>query len=208
VAGIRDTGAEVVVGTAAGTEIRAGVVVVAVPVNLWSAIEFEPELTGAKLDLAAEGHPGRMQKVWVHARGVPANVVALGADTGFLWLSAEYELPDGVLLVGFASPPHGVDSGQEATVKTAVGELLPDAEVVAIDSHDWAADPWSRGTWMVPRPGRLSTSWSEVQASQGRIAFAGADIATRWVGWIDGAIESGARAVRQLLGADREEVRR
>jgi monoamine oxidase len=204
VAKIRDSGDEIVVTTAAGTEVRAGGVVVAVPVNLWSGIEFEPALTGARLELAAEGHPGRMQKVWVHARGVPPNVVALGAESAFLWLSAEHELSDGVLLVGFASPPQGVRSGDRAAVETAVRELLPAADVVAVDSHDWADDPWSRGTWMAPRPGRLS-SWSEVQAPQGRIAFAGADIATRWVGWIDGAIESGARAARQLIGIEGKE---
>jgi monoamine oxidase len=113
-----------------------------------------------------------------------------------------------VLLAGFSSPPHGVDAADRATVAAAIGDLLPEAEVVAVDTHDWEADPWSRGTWMVPRPGRLSTGWSEVQAPHGRIAFAGADIATRWVGWIDGAIESGLRAARQVLGADREEVRR
>jgi monoamine oxidase len=200
---IRDLGDEVAVTTASGRELRAASAVVAVPVNVWRFIDFEPELTGAKLNLAISGHAGRMEKVWIHARRVPANVIAIGADTGFVWLSAEYEVDDGVLLVGFAGPPRTVDATDRGAVVAAVAELLPEAEVLAVDSHDWVADAWSRGTWLVPRVGWLSTCWSEVQAPVGRIAFAGADIATRWLGWIDGAIESGQRSAAHALAIDR-----
>jgi len=200
VAAIRDAGDEVVVRLVDGGELRAGAAVVAVPVNLWSSIDFGPPLAGARLELAAAGHPGRMQKVWVHARGAPANLVALGSETGFVWLSAEYPVGgDEQLLVGFASPPSGVDPADADAVGDAVRALAPEADVIGVASHDWSADPWSRGTWMVPRSSWLSRSWSEVQAPVGRLAFAGADIATRWVGWIDGAVESGHRATADVL---------
>lgn len=195
---IRDAGDEVVLTAADGAELRAGAVVVATPVNLWGSLAFDPPLSAARAALARDGHPGRMRKVWIQAQGAPANLVALGDASGLLWLSCEYEVGDTQLLVGFVSPPSTLDTGDPVAVASAVHELVPGLDVLAVESHDWVDDPWSRGSWMVPRPGWLSR-WSEVQAPSGRIAFAGADIATRWVGWIDGAIESGAGAAAHAL---------
>jgi monoamine oxidase len=199
VVSVRDVGGEVIVGTAAGGEYRAGDVVVTVPVNVWDSINFGGALTDARANLARERHPGRMQKVWIHARGVAPNAVALGDATTFLFLSAEYVIDDGVLLVGFVSPPSSVDLQDRRSVSDAVHEIFPGAEVVAVESHDWSSDPWARGSWMVPRPGWLSARWSEVQTPAGRVHFAGSDIATRWVGWIDGAIETASRAAAAIL---------
>lgn len=194
VTSIRQASDEVTVVTDTGEEFLADAVVVAVPVNLWSEIEFSPALAGAKKRLADEKHAGSMQKVWVHARNAPSNVIALGADSSMLWISAEYELDGDVLLAGFASPPKHLETMDPAAVKDAVRQLVPEAEILAIDSHDWKSDPFANGTWMVPRPGQLSTTPTEVLEPFGRLVFAGGDIATRWLGWIDGAIESGARA--------------
>lgn len=189
---------EVVLTTSDGPELRAGAVVVATPANLWGSMAFDPPLSEARAALARDGHPGRMRKVWIQAQGAPPNLVALGDTSAFLWLSCEYEVSDTQLLVGFVSPPSTLDPNDRDAVVAAVHELASGLEVLAVESHDWLDDPWSRGSWMVPRPGWLGR-WSEVQAPAGRVSFAGADIATRWVGWIDGAIESGALAAGQAL---------
>ncbi|WP_331446707.1 FAD-dependent oxidoreductase [Streptomyces xanthochromogenes] len=41
--------------------------------------------------------------------------------------------------------------------------------------------------------------YPDVQAPKGRLAFASGDIANGWSGYIDGAIESGARAAKDVL---------
>ncbi len=51
---------------------------------------------------------------------------------------------------------------------------------------------------MVQPPGVLSRYASSLIKSEGRIAFAGADIAIRWLGWIDGALEMGTRAAQEI----------
>ena len=48
-------------------------------------------------------------------------------------------------------------------------------------------------------PGMLTSSLSELQRPEGNILFAGADIASGWRGFIDGAIESGATAAQQVV---------
>ena len=47
-------------------------------------------------------------------------------------------------------------------------------------------------------PGMLTSSLAELQRPEGNIFFAGADIANGWRGFIDGAIESGARTATQI----------
>ena len=48
------------------------------------------------------------------------------------------------------------------------------------------------------RPGMLTGALRELQRPEGRIHFAGSDVANGWRGFIDGAIESGASVARQV----------
>ena len=72
-------------------------------------------------------------------------------------------------------------------------ELAPEAEVLAVHAHDWVADPFSRGTWAVLRPGQVHAAWSALRAPEGAVHFAGAHTALRWPSFMDGAVESGRR---------------
>ena len=48
------------------------------------------------------------------------------------------------------------------------------------------------------RVGQLTGALAELQRPEGRVLLAGADYANGWAGFIDGAIESGMRAGRQV----------
>ena len=63
---------------------------------------------------------------------------------------------------------------------------------------DWANDPLALGTWCIYRPGQLARVLPDLRATEGRLFFAGADSATAWRSFIDGAIESGYRAARDI----------
>lgn len=47
-------------------------------------------------------------------------------------------------------------------------------------------------------PGLLTEGLEELQRPEGRVFFAGSDIASGWRGFIDGAIESGARVASHI----------
>ncbi len=67
---------------------------------------------------------------------------------------------------------------------------------------DWSSDPWSRGCYVgLHPPGVLSTVGAALRAPCGRIHFAGSEAATRWPGFMDGALESGERAAAEVLEA-------
>ena len=71
--------------------------------------------------------------------------------------------------------------------------------MLATDGHDWNADEFSQGTWMAYRPGQPSRLHSAFQEPEGRLIFAGSDLASDWTGMMAGALASGARAAEQVV---------
>jgi len=59
-------------------------------------------------------------------------------------------------------------------------------------SKCWLEDEWSRGAWAY-----VAEDLSEAQSPDGRIHFAGEHL-SRWPSWIQGALSSGLRAVREI----------
>jgi monoamine oxidase len=71
--------------------------------------------------------------------------------------------------------------------------FAPEAVVRAADSHNWIDDPFSKGVWLSWRPGWVELE-EEFAEPQGRVAFAGSDIAADGAGYMEGAIVSGHAA--------------
>jgi monoamine oxidase len=190
---------EVLVSSVGDDVVAAGAVVLAVPLNVWADIEFVPPLSQAKVEVSTARHPNRMAKVWALVDGAPANVVGFGPASDLLYLAPQHDIGGMSLMVGFSSPPRLLDVTDAVAVERAVHQHHPRSTVIAVDAHDWNADPYSKGGWMTYRPGQASRLMSALQRREGRVAFAGADIATRWIGWLDGALETGARAATEAL---------
>jgi monoamine oxidase len=189
------------VTTQDGHSFTAFAVIVTIPINLWADIEFNPPLSREKREAASIRHAGRMGKVWILAERVEQAVSCCGPDLPLLFLQTEYRVDGKHLMVGFTSPPNLLDVNDRGAVERAVRDHVPEAKIIACFSHDWTADPFSKGSWMVNRPGQLSRYGSKLKSQEGRVCFAGTDIATRWIGWMDGAIETGREAAAQ---ADRQ----
>src|SRR5215204_5405829 len=65
---------------------------------------------------------------------------------------------------------------------------------------DWGAEVYSRGGYAgVPTPGMLLDHGPALQESVGRIYWAGAETSPEWSGYMEGAVESGERAAREVL---------
>ncbi len=75
---------------------------------------------------------------------------------------------------------------------------MPDLfdEVVTVQDFAWSEQPWIRGSFGGPPVGGawMIDEWTK---PAGRIHFAG-DFTTMKTGWVEGAIESGLRAARQI----------
>ena len=71
--------------------------------------------------------------------------------------------------------------------------------VTAVHVGDWTADPWAHGGYAFLDPG-FDPAWRSLLARRaGRIVFAGEHTSERWQGYMNGAVESGQRAARELM---------
>jgi monoamine oxidase len=102
------------------------------------------------------------------------------------------------LLIAFGPKGADLNACDVDQVSAELRKLFGDLEVVATTGHDWASDEFSRGTWCMFRPGQTTRLLAELQKPEGRVFFAGSDLANGWNGFIDGAIESGIRADREI----------
>jgi monoamine oxidase len=197
---VEQTAEGVEVTTDDGRAFTARAAIIATSLGVWPDIEFVPALPDDKLAPARQNHAGRMKKTWMVVRGVPSNLFASGWGTDFVQMFPEEEIEEGCMVLGMCSPPSELDTSDLDAVAAAVRQYVPEAEVLATDVHDWASDPYSKGTWLVAPPGMHSRYHSALGRREGRVAFAGADVAVRWIGWLDGALESGAKAASEVLG--------
>jgi pseudooxynicotine oxidase len=195
------------VTTASGDTFAGHAVVVALPLNVLSRIDFRPAISPIKIAASRRRHTGSGTKVYARVAGRHPVVFANGPERlplNFLW--TEYDDADGQLLVGFGPSPRTLDTSNLAAVERAVRDYLPDARLLEAHSHDWNEDPFSLGTWCMYPPGMLTGSLRELQRPEDNLFFAGSDIASGWRGFIDGAIESGsiaATAAIEFLNARR-----
>ena len=66
--------------------------------------------------------------------------------------------------------------------------------------RQWAEEEWTRGCYgCYFGPGGWTSYGSALRAPIGRIHWAGSETATVWLGYMDGAVQSGERAAREVL---------
>ena len=64
-------------------------------------------------------------------------------------------------------------------------------------SKCWDEDEWSRGDYAWFKPGQFTSLVPHIARPEGRVHFAG-EHASAWPGWMQGALDSGLRAAREV----------
>jgi len=198
IASVRHDAAGVTVTTTDGSSFSAAAGVIALPLNCWNDIAFDPPLPPAKQRVAGEGHVGNMSKVLAVVQEAPETFLGTGWDTPINAGFVTKPTADGRLFMGFSVQDRVALDDHEG-MAAAVKAHLPNVTVVATDGHDWVTDPFSKGTWLAIPVGWFGDgTFDQLERPEGRLAFAGSDIAAEGAGWIDGAIGSGLRAAAGL----------
>ena len=214
VVAIEQDGAGVTVRTAAGEALRAGRVIVAVPPAVARDIAFAPALPELRQVVHEQMPMGSVVKCVIayprafwREQGLSGEAVS---NAGLLRMVFDDSSHDGRLaaLVGFvigdavAGFAALAPAARRAAVLEALCRFFGPAAATPSDyvDHDWTAEQWSRGCYVgVMPPGVLTRVGAALRAPCGRIYFAGTETATRWVGYLDGAIEAGERAADEVL---------
>ncbi|MFF1496602.1 flavin monoamine oxidase family protein [Streptomyces sp. NPDC058304] len=185
-----------------GEAVSARTALIALPMNVLNSVEFEPGLSEIKRTASADRHAGAGMKCYVRVKGDIGNVSIVAPESQAVNYVVTYDHgPEGSWLMVFAAIPKKLQMTKFEDVQgmqQALQPLLPGVEVESIVGWDWSNDPLALGTWCIYRPGQLAKVLPDLRTTEGRLFFAGADSASTWRGFIDGAIESGYRSARDI----------
>jgi monoamine oxidase len=197
-----------------GLTVRARQVIVAIPVPLTARIAWSPALPHARDALTQRMTMGSVVKCMAiydepfwRAQGLSGQATAATGPVKVVYDNSPPGGRPGVLL-GFFEGRSAQDamraSQDERRALALFGPRAARPERYV--DQAWGQEEWSRGCYgaYLP-PGGWTGFGSSLRAPVGRVHWAGAETATVWNGYMDGAISSGERAAgdvaRLLAGA-------
>jgi monoamine oxidase len=94
------------------------------------------------------------------------------------------------------------DEESVAYGKDLVADAYPeiDANFEKGVAHRWGREPWSMGAFAVLHPGQGTSILPHLATPEDRVHFAG-EHTSAWMGWMEGALDSGERAAHEILTA-------
>ena len=212
---IEQDDAGVAVACDGGGVWRARHAIVAIPPLLTSRIEFAPRLPGERSALAQRFPMGAVIKCFAvyprafwSERGFSGEAIS---DVGPVGYVLDATKPGGTpALVAFLEgAPARAWSARPAEERrrAVIGDLTrlfgPDAaEPFDYFDQDWTAETYTGGCSAgYAVPGALSRYGPALRAPVGRVHWAGSETAREWFGYMEGALESGERAAREVIDA-------
>jgi monoamine oxidase len=191
-------------------------VIVALPPTLTSRIAYDPPLPGHRDQLTQRMPQGSVIKCMAiydepfwREDGLSGMATS---DTGPAKIVFDNSPPDGSpgVLLGFLEGERARVIGRlpaEERRRLIVDGLArlfgPKASKPAnFVERSWAEEEWTRGCYGCYMPPGAWTSYGDALRAQiGRIHWAGAETATVWNGYMDGAVQSGVRAAEEALSS-------
>ncbi|RJE27587.1 hypothetical protein PHISCL_00012 [Aspergillus sclerotialis] len=201
VSSISNTGTGVVVTTRAGESINTRAVVVALPLNTLCDVKITPEVPPAARTMIERKNPVMAHKLWVRVKGEvePFSIYAPAGKYPINGVRVEKRHNGDSVVLCMCSDAAAIDPGDIPAVQAALERFVPNIKVIDTACHNWVTDEFSKGGWMMHRPGTLTAGPPVLREPHGNTYFAGSDLSTREGGSIEGAVESGVRAARDVL---------
>ena len=189
------------------SEIKADYLVMAAPPPIVRELDFAPALPAMLRQALKALTSGPATKAhllfdrsWWRQKGHP-QAWGSNLDTGAVWEASGAK--PGVLTLlagGRASKAFRdlLEEGGPQRLARRLSWLGEPGEVRDFRSTTWELDRHARGGYAVFGPGFRPEWRSELSRAVGRIAFAGDHTSRNWQGYMNGAVESGARAARDI----------
>jgi monoamine oxidase len=200
-----------------GLGARAHRVIVAVPPPLAGRIAFAPSLGGRRDQLTQRMAHGALTKCaavypepfWREG-GLSGQAVS---DRGPVTTTFDNSPPDGApgVLLGFIAGAEAIrharrsEADRRRIVLESFERLFGEraAKPGIYLETAWAEEEWTRGGPVCSfTPGSLVPYGEALRQPAGRIHWAGAETATVWCGYMEGAVRSGERAAEEVLDAE------
>ena len=196
---------------ASGRVLEAEHVILAAPPTVWNRISFDPLLPQAlmpqmgsnvKCLIALKG------RFWRQAELAPDSLT--DGPLHMTWDGTDGQPGGGAALVTFSGGPAAEqcrDWTPAARIENHVAELEKiyrgiRPSFVRARFMDWPGDAWSKASYSFPAPGQVTTQGPTLRQGIGRLQFAGEHTSYAFMGYMEGALESGAAAARRIAQRD------
>uniref|UniRef100_UPI00358FFB94 amine oxidase [flavin-containing]-like n=1 Tax=Myxine glutinosa TaxID=7769 RepID=UPI00358FFB94 len=209
----------VTVETLSKKSFKAGYVIMAVPPVLQLQMSFDPPVPPMRGQLMQRLPMGSVIKAIMYYRSTFwrekdfCGISCIEDEESPIALTIDDTKPDGTYpaIIGFITAhkarKHCNVSKEER--KRRICEIYSkvfDSEEALCPVHyeekNWMEEQYSGGCYTAClAPGILTEYGSIIRKPFGRVHFAGTETATKWSGYMDGALEAGERAAREVLWA-------
>ncbi|OWF56713.1 amine oxidase [flavin-containing]-like isoform X1 [Mizuhopecten yessoensis] len=204
-----------------GNHYQGKYVIVATPLPLQNRITYEPPLPCLRNQLIQRVPMGSVIKTFLYYK-TPfwrekgfCGSAAIDDDGAIIGFTLDDVKPDNKGLPGLmgfilADKARTLCKLTKDERKQRISELYSNVfqsqealHPVHYEEKNWMEEQWSGGcyTVMLP-PGFLTKFGRELRRPVGKLYFAGTETATQWSGYMEGAIQAGERAAREILFAE------
>jgi monoamine oxidase len=199
-------------------QLEAGAVIVTLPASVLADVAFTPPLAAEQWRAIRSLRYGAATKVVVQSPRDPfrGKARAFASDTplGAFWDGSEGQLPNSnsqvarrfvLTFLAGGSSSRTLQARAQRGPHSVLSDLcwlgMAGAPVDAVHTTTWEDDPFARGGYAYLDPG-FDPSWrAQLSRRAGRIVFAGEHTSERWQGYMNGAVESGLRAAKEIVGS-------
>ncbi|NOT35643.1 MAG: FAD-dependent oxidoreductase [Candidatus Eisenbacteria bacterium] len=209
------------VTTRDGQRLECDDVVLATPPSTWKTIEFRPSLPTAmrpQMGTNTKYLAHVKQRFW--KKGSPPRS-QYGLSNGLIqqtWDATDGQgavdrSNDGACLTAFSGGPvvgraeKLPPEDRDRAFASEYERLYPGfgANLVKTRYMDWPKDPWTRASYSFPAPGQVTTVGPLLASAHlgGHLHIAGEHACYQFVGYMEGALHSGAAVARRLAMRDR-----
>ncbi len=209
-----------IVECADGRTLECDDVVLAIPPSVWSKVEFSPPMTSAlkpQMGLNTKFLPHVKARFWETAEPKRSQYVLSDDLVQMTWDATDAqgavdESNDGACMTGFSGGPSAEKAlamSKEDRTK-ALSELYEKFypgfkdNLVQTRFMDWPNELWTGASYSFPAPGQVTTVGPLLAKSHmnGRLHLAGEHTCYKFVGYMEGALNSGVRVAKRLAARD------
>lgn len=195
-----------------GRTITADDLVLTVPPTVWGKIEFNPPLPAAlkpQMGVNLKYLAGVKGRFWVEKKLAPDSLT--DGPVSMTWDGTDNQPGDeGACMVAFSGGPAAemvrakVGKDADGFYKAELEKIYPGYGESFVRGRfmDWPGDVWTMGGYSFPAPGQVTTIGPLLEKGLGRLHFAGEHACYKFVGYMEGGLNSGVTVARRLAVRD------
>lgn len=209
---------EIVVKTLNGKEFKTKYIILACPPMMHMKIHFKPPLPPLRNQLNQRVPMGTVMKVITYysspfwrKSGLCGSLLIEGDDNHPMFLTLDDTKPDGnyAAIIGFILADkcrrlvQRTPEERKVLVATSLAEatgLKEFLKPIHYEEKNWMEEQYTGGCYTAMYPPGFWTRYGKfIRTPIDRIYFAGTETATKWSGYMEGAVQAGERAAREIL---------